>query len=640
MEVGQQYDFLGMKAEIKYIGPYHAKPGTWVGVQLDQPKGKNNGTVQGKQYFECPPKHGIFVQEEVFLQTVAKSKQQSAAKAKAIQKTEGTKLSKFSKPAESSPNIAALTKASIPESLLAEVAAIVAQNPNDIPKSPTPKEESSQSTETDSLQEKNMSTSLSASDVNEMKTPSPKKLTKTMSQVSLPKPQTIDPDALEQAVKNAEKKLITEKKDYDTLRTQYTTTKKQNQDKLRDFDRKLEESLLNLDIKHAMRLIKIEEDILNDLKQEEELQRASLSNTTKYVIDSLQSINAEHCDFEADLRSLAYKNTERLNGRINQKQILERKLARSAEMHEEREKAAKSIKERIETLTKELDSKMPAWQESKSLEINITQMKDFIAKHPQKQESLERQKIAARSVADDVAKIARPIFSVLIRTSRMAKKASLLMQIALKPSEKGNLESLMHFCDTASAASSSADDGSYNDLITELTKIEDTMDKAIIPEIDGDRLQSLLQSHTPLPLLLSLTPHVIRASGWSVPDANKRSDLFQLARSVKGTFHPHMLQRGREDGEALALEVRSELRKAAAGQQFKLDGLEQRIAAMQLSISPFQSPPYITEAPRREGKAKAAEDTETPELRRRLRDAEAIARQYRRQIAALKANVI
>jgi kinesin family protein 13 len=31
---------------------------------LDTPTGKNDGTVQGIQYFECRPKHGIFVRAD------------------------------------------------------------------------------------------------------------------------------------------------------------------------------------------------------------------------------------------------------------------------------------------------------------------------------------------------------------------------------------------------------------------------------------------------------------------------------------------------------------------------------------------------------------------------------------------------
>ncbi|KAJ8317237.1 hypothetical protein KUTeg_005141 [Tegillarca granosa] len=37
--------------------------GKWIGVALDDAKGKNNGTVQGKTYFTCDDNHGIFVRQ-------------------------------------------------------------------------------------------------------------------------------------------------------------------------------------------------------------------------------------------------------------------------------------------------------------------------------------------------------------------------------------------------------------------------------------------------------------------------------------------------------------------------------------------------------------------------------------------------
>jgi kinesin family protein 13 len=39
-----------------------------VGVELDAPTGKNDGTVQGITYFTCRPKHGIFVRADKLIQ--------------------------------------------------------------------------------------------------------------------------------------------------------------------------------------------------------------------------------------------------------------------------------------------------------------------------------------------------------------------------------------------------------------------------------------------------------------------------------------------------------------------------------------------------------------------------------------------
>ena len=46
---------------IAYVGSTEFAPGTWVGLELDTSQGKNDGTVKGVKYFECPPKKGIFV---------------------------------------------------------------------------------------------------------------------------------------------------------------------------------------------------------------------------------------------------------------------------------------------------------------------------------------------------------------------------------------------------------------------------------------------------------------------------------------------------------------------------------------------------------------------------------------------------
>ncbi|KAI9595440.1 CAP Gly-rich domain-containing protein [Syncephalis fuscata] len=46
---------------VRFVGKTEFKSGYWIGIQYDEPVGKNNGTVQGKSYFECLPNYGSFV---------------------------------------------------------------------------------------------------------------------------------------------------------------------------------------------------------------------------------------------------------------------------------------------------------------------------------------------------------------------------------------------------------------------------------------------------------------------------------------------------------------------------------------------------------------------------------------------------
>uniref|UniRef100_A0A8C1FDA7 Dynactin subunit 1 n=1 Tax=Cyprinus carpio carpio TaxID=630221 RepID=A0A8C1FDA7_CYPCA len=65
VKVGSLVEVIGKghRGTVAYIGNTLFASGKWVGVILEEPKGKNDGTVQGKRYFTCQENRGIFVRQ-------------------------------------------------------------------------------------------------------------------------------------------------------------------------------------------------------------------------------------------------------------------------------------------------------------------------------------------------------------------------------------------------------------------------------------------------------------------------------------------------------------------------------------------------------------------------------------------------
>ncbi|XP_026794162.2 dynactin subunit 1 isoform X2 [Pangasianodon hypophthalmus] len=65
VKVGSVVEVIGKghRGTVAYIGNTLFASGKWVGVILEEARGKNDGTVQGKRYFTCVENHGIFVRQ-------------------------------------------------------------------------------------------------------------------------------------------------------------------------------------------------------------------------------------------------------------------------------------------------------------------------------------------------------------------------------------------------------------------------------------------------------------------------------------------------------------------------------------------------------------------------------------------------
>ncbi|XP_033220366.1 dynactin subunit 1 isoform X2 [Belonocnema kinseyi] len=64
-KVGQRVEVSGKDCQgvIAYIGHPTFASGKWIGVILDEAKGKNNGTIKGQVYFKCAENYGMFVRQ-------------------------------------------------------------------------------------------------------------------------------------------------------------------------------------------------------------------------------------------------------------------------------------------------------------------------------------------------------------------------------------------------------------------------------------------------------------------------------------------------------------------------------------------------------------------------------------------------
>jgi len=63
LKLGDRVATVGDKSKIgivKFVGETQFAEGCWVGIELDEAIGKNDGSVAGQRYFECAPQHGLF----------------------------------------------------------------------------------------------------------------------------------------------------------------------------------------------------------------------------------------------------------------------------------------------------------------------------------------------------------------------------------------------------------------------------------------------------------------------------------------------------------------------------------------------------------------------------------------------------
>ncbi|XP_067844682.1 kinesin-like protein KIF13B isoform X2 [Heptranchias perlo] len=92
---------------VRYIGPTGFADGIWIGIELDVPAGKNDGSVGGKQYFRCNPGYGVLVRPNRVAKATGSAKRRNTGlRIQLAATSENRRSGNFSR---SNPNLSALT---------------------------------------------------------------------------------------------------------------------------------------------------------------------------------------------------------------------------------------------------------------------------------------------------------------------------------------------------------------------------------------------------------------------------------------------------------------------------------------------------------------------------------------------------
>ncbi|CAG0913138.1 unnamed protein product [Notodromas monacha] len=80
---------------VSFIGQTEFAKGEWVGVTLDSAQGKNDGTVAGTRYFECEPRHGLFLRADKLARGSCDERRKLREEAVNVRKTSSGRKSRY-----------------------------------------------------------------------------------------------------------------------------------------------------------------------------------------------------------------------------------------------------------------------------------------------------------------------------------------------------------------------------------------------------------------------------------------------------------------------------------------------------------------------------------------------------------------
>lgn len=630
-KVGDSLTFLGIPAVIRYIGTYHAKPGTWIGIEFDREKGRNNGTIGGVKYFECPEKCGIFITYDKFLETVEASTR---------------KLTKSPSQNNKATTVLASPKPSISVSSSLIGSSLILKsddNSDDIPP-PSPIQGE---IGLGSPKEKRIHVGKSPSNVDMLKP--------TNSSLLAPPEQNEPPpqqqqqhetdlqekiDSLKKKCALARQKVKLEAKKLRDLMVQKKDIEKSHEDTLKQIKAENQEELMKIQLEYLPEQIRLEQDLFQATKEEKIAKKNSFENDTHQYVEMLSTINDEYCKYENELRELMKKQGKDVEFRMKRKMLLDEKIKKQDTSKEQLE-TIQSILDKIQDYQNELQEQQPEWQDVKAMKIKISSLPEKIDNIKKESDAYSNESQINRNFVEKIRPFVNPIVKPLSIIYRLIKNVPLVE--CRNDQEMSIIEEFLHFCDCALLVFSHSIDNysQTEELTSELEKIEAVFDTRSVPAIDFQRITSTLQSHTPSPLHLSITSHLLMAYAYKTKSEDIRSDLVQVARMIPHILHPSIMIKDKEECENFALKLRKDLRDTEEGKpislmqytkmiQILVASLDNEVTALKYDFTPLKKKEGEINKDNIREEAEDKVDSELADLQRQIFDTKGLVDQYKR----------
>ena len=517
MEVGSFISFRGLRAEVKYVGALDGKEGTFVGIELEKPAGKNNGSFKGKKYFECKEKHGIIakIDEIMKLSKILPDDQKlQKSQSQVLELPQKTPL----KTEEKSP----LT------------------TPTD-DKTPQKAKELKVKIETPKNEEnENENENTKKEDPIPLISPSPSTVSISQSCTSFEQ-QNERRAKYNSAIETLTTKISQFKNKTATLQKLHSQKEEERKTKLKTLAAEIAKRIMKKQIESEEILLKKESEGLEEAKKVLSMTEASDEKTALRKLSLLQQVNEQHIRYQDNLDQLLNAQKVNLSVSMQATEALKKKIARTKRHAKERELTINKLKTERQQREDTLSQKKPDWKDISAKKAEYEKAQKAVTEEKMQQKIIEVDSIVNANIISEIVKDHPLVLLVMYVKLLMAKAESISKHMEI--SKRKEIEMLLHICDTLilTLAGFISSVEPVPELIKEIKIINEKLDKDELLNIDTEKIKQLVQSMSSIDLGDTLTRHLIFHYASIEDDDDVSENYISVAEKLTKIIHPILL---------------------------------------------------------------------------------------------------